>query len=175
MSNGKTLTWVRVTEDDVWRYYGDASVVWEPKCAACRAYVTRKRRPSQETLTCWKVEVWAHGSLSDCLGALSLESLAETLVRDCSAVAKISKSEIRVERTGIPVSGYPTRETDRLLMVYAETPCQRDALRASVCHAVGADVLLTAVIPVRRGCWLYDDILGPWTKWSDISRENNGA
>ncbi len=166
VSNRRKTLGVLVVEDEVWRYYGDASTVWGPKCSRCRDYVIREGRPAEETLACWKVEVWGRGVLAKFLGPITLEGMAENLALEHSAISKVSKSEIRVERTGIPESGYPSCDIDRLLMLYAETPSQRDAMRRALCDILGLDARFSETIPVRRGCWLYDDILGPWTAWS---------
>lgn len=156
-----------ILEDEVWRYYGDTVSVWGPKCGRCRDFVLCEHKPSQEAMSCWKVEVWARGAfMAQYPGIRDLDGIAEDLVREHNVVAKVSLRKIRVERTGLPLSGYPTSELDRLLVAYAQTCVERNALRRGLCALLGLDVALGKDIPVRRGCWLYDDILGPWVEWA---------
>ncbi len=165
-SNGMRVTRVQVTEDEVWRHYGDASLKWEPKCARCRVFVDKNKRPGPEALSCWKVEVWAGGSFyAESEAKMNLDELAEELIRRTLTVAKVSKMDMPVARTGLPNHGYPQENLDRLLMAYAHTPCERDSVRSALCAILEVKAEKAAEIPVRRGCWAYDHILGPWITW----------
>jgi len=86
-------------------------------------------------------------------------------------VAKISKHPIQVIPSGEPLNQYPNIRVDRLLMVYASSIRERDHLRRAICTALAINPLLAGIIPVRRGCWLYDDILGPWQKWYPTDKD----
>jgi hypothetical protein len=110
-------------------------------------------------------ESWHPGSLSG--GQDRLYWLAfELAARYGSAfVAKVSKHPLQVVRTGEPLAQYPCSPTDNLLMIYATSVKEREQIRQAVCHALGLDASAAADIPVRRGCWLYDPILGPWQSW----------
>lgn len=84
---------------------------------------------------------------------------------DGNFVAKLSKYPIQVVPSGEPPNQYPDILADRLLMVYASSIRERNELRLAICGVLAINPLLAEIIPVRRGCWLYDDILGPWQKW----------
>ncbi len=165
---GKRLvTRVQVSEDELWRHYGDSSLEWETKCARCRLHVEKNAQPGPEALSCWKVEVWFSGSFySNCKARMDMDQLAEELIRRTLTVAKVSKMDMPVERTGLPNHGYPDKAFDRLLMAYAQSPSERDVIRLILCEILGAESDDAAQIPARRGCWAYDHILGPWITWA---------
>jgi len=83
-------------------------------------------------------------------------------------VAKASRAPILVVRTGVPVEAYPKPEieTDYLLLLYARSIDERDALRRDAEQVLGA-----AGLPIRRGCWRYDGVLGPWETWYPPDRD----
>ncbi len=86
-------------------------------------------------------------------------------------VAKISKHPLQVVSTGEPLSQYPDAGVDFLLMIYASLIKERDEIRQAICTVLGIDVLAAGTIPVRRGCWLYDHILGPWQDWHETDKD----
>jgi len=104
-----------------------------------------------------------------------LGEAAEAVVSRTSSVIKVSKEPIPVVRSGIPEDGYPDADLDYLLIGYAETISERDALKEALCSALGINPEQANLIPVRRGCWFYDDVLGPWTKWYPIDRDMGEA
>ena len=58
------------------------------------------------------------------------------------------------------------------LMAYASTIREREGLRQAICRQLAMNPLKAEDIPVRRGCWLYDDILGPWQGWYEIDKDS---
>lgn len=101
-----------------------------------------------------------------------LQFLVERLVFfSGSSVAKVSKYPIHVIRSGVPIDAYPCVKLDFLLMVYARSLKQRDELRALLCDLLPVDRRFATRIPVRRGCWIYDDILGPWQEWYPLDQD----
>ncbi|MGI6621018.1 MAG: hypothetical protein ACOX35_06200 [Bacillota bacterium] len=99
------------------------------------------------------------------LGVLHRLALQLALRQGYAFVAKLSKHPLHVVRTGEPLTQYPEQETDNLLMIYASSVPERDEIRQAVCHILGLELRRAADIPVRRGCWVYDPILGPWQTW----------
>ncbi len=87
-------------------------------------------------------------------------------------VAKLARYPIQVVRSGEPGNQYPNVVTDRLLMAYASTIREREGLRQAICRQLAMNPLKAEDIPVRRGCWLYDDILGPWQGWYEIDKDS---
>lgn len=148
---------IRVTEDGVWRYYNCPDRVWSEKCRRCRQIVAETRAPAEECLNCWKVEIWSLES------ATEQDGLIEALTQmGHKIVAKASRAPILVVRTGDPMDAYPSPEieTANLLMLYAGSEEERDALRRDTEQALGS-----VRLPIRRGCWRYDSLLGPWEIW----------
>lgn len=167
---------MRVTEDGVWRYYNCPDPFWSAKCRACREKVALLRIPVEECVDCWKVEIWRptgadFGPAVDCL---HLGGIA--------VVAKESRAPIQVVRSGIPLSAYPRETTQHLLILYAGRIAERDLLLRA---AQGALIRLSREegagsfradpcvpeLPIRRGCWRYDDVLGPWQTWYPVERD----
>lgn len=164
---------MRTLEDDLWLYFGYPNEHWRNRCAVCRGKVGELRSPVPECIDCWKVEVWSRSPwLVECVGEAEdapdrLTRLAFELATRFGGgfVAKMSKYPIQVVRTGEPSDQYPQSETDNLLMIYATSVGERDKIRRAVCEVLGLDLSTAENIPVRRGCWLYDPILGPWQTW----------
>lgn len=184
---------MRTLEDDLWIYFGHPNEYWRNKCSRCREKVRRLKVPVLECLACWKVEIWsgspwfleamgqpAHemhqaDGLQSC-GLERLCSLAFKLALQGGAdlIAKISKHPIQVVRTGEPSSQYPEAKTDHLLMIYASSVEERESIRLKICSVLGFASEASGNIPVRRGCWLYDPILGPWQAWESHRDLHNG-
>ena len=115
--------------------------------------------------------------------------------RGFRVIAKASRAPILVVRTGTPLESYPSRQLSFLLMLYAESIQERELLRheseaileASRLEAVGPEVSsrralplglpitlgvpISIRLPVRRGCWRYDDVLGPWQSWYPLDKD----
>lgn len=181
----------RIAEDAVWRYYNCPDPFWSAKCGACRDKVALRRAPVEECLNCWKVEVWSPdpGPLDALVDGL--------LARGIPVVAKASRAPILIVRSGVPREAYPAEQVDYLLILYGRDIAERDALRREA-EAVlrdsdslghGAELLspqaemsgpdagrpsFRPVLPVRRGCWRYDDALGPWQSWYPIDEDFPG-
>jgi len=85
--------------------------------------------------------------------------------------AKTSKHPIQVVVTGIPRDAYPAEATDYLLMLYASNIEERDFLRNLLCDVLSLGREHAGKFPVRRGCWVYEDILGPWPTWYPVDRD----
>lgn len=101
-------------------------------------------------------------------------------------VAKASRAPIQVVSTGVPREGYGVmadevgagREcsqgvtsfapVDDLLVLYAKSISERELLRDLVRDALGLSAGAAELIPVRRGCWRFDRILGPWQEWYPV-------
>ena len=178
-------------EDGVWRYYGSDSN-WTEKCWLCREKVLSLRKPVKECVDCWKVEVWEQGGFAKTcslkrksflnlpLGDYSVNNnvpVPETLMEvmyllEDGLLAKITMGPIQVVRTGLPAE-YPSVAIDRLLLLYANSIGERDRLLGSLKKAAallcGEEVNFS--LPVRRGCWRYDPILGPWQEWFPQDRD----
>lgn len=168
---------MRTLEDDLWIYFGYPNEYWRKKCAACREKVLKLKTPVPECIDCWKVEIWSqsswfqgaetgvHSGGADGLTHLYLLAFELAARYGVSFVAKISKYPIQVVRTGEPPGQYPDVKTDCLLMIYATSVQEREHIRQDICRVLGLDPAAAINIPVRRGCWLYDPILGPWQTW----------
>jgi hypothetical protein len=135
-------------EDGVWRHYG-SDPWWIQKCVRCREKVASRRRPVEECVNCWKLEVWENGTFAHrCLNAKVsqmtnieksstypfglplLESIIEAMyLLGGSPLAKISVGPIQVIRTGIPSDVYPTTVTDRVLILYTSNIEEREKMR----------------------------------------------
>ena len=180
---------MKILEDGVWRYYNCPDRFWSEKCQSCRAKVAAGRAPVQECIDCWKVEIWAEplegnpGPHDEFTGLVDF--VTESGYR---VVAKASRAPILVVRTGMPRDAYPESPTAYLLMLYAKDISERDALRdaAESClsslssdftgrgepmSCLAAGFLRTKRLPVRRGCWRFDDVLGPWQSWYPEDRD----
>jgi len=164
---------MRMFEDAVWTYFGYPNAVWAERCTLCRGTASRTGKPCAETLSCWHLELWEHGKLMR-----SRPGLYPTFQEACTALieilqnlglfstAKLSRGNIKVIRTGEPADGYPSLGTDRLLILYALSERTRDAIKNEMTRwakAPGGECL----IPVRRGCWGLEDMLGDWRKWNE--------
>lgn len=174
-------------EDALWRYYGYPNPYWANKCLVCREKVMKSKKPVIECINCWKIELWSKsfvlaGVLEDerQMGENDIEEVfcnpLERFMEDrrlsgCGWVAKASIKPVIVVRSGIPVCSYTEGETDYLLMFYASTILERDELRDLLCRVMGLRQDMAGRIPVRRGCWMYDDILGPWMTWFDPEKD----
>lgn len=169
---------MRVTEDGVWQYYNCPDPFWSAKCRACREKVAALRAPVEECIDCWKVEIWRRTPVDF---ALVIDSL---LISGLQVIAKASRAPILVVRSGIPASAYPPDTTDYLLMLYATRIAERDLLLRGAQEALGIardrepecppppDVPSEPpLFPIRRGCWRYDDVLGPWQTWYAADRD----
>ena len=136
---------MNILEDGVWRYYNCPDRFWSEKCQSCRAKVAAERAP----------------------------------VRECIDL---------VVRTGLPLDAYPEGPTAYLLMLYAKDISEREALRDGAesylfslsCDLTGRREPTSSLasgfsrskrLPVRRGCWRFDDILGPWQSWYPEDRD----
>jgi hypothetical protein len=164
---------VLVNEDEVWIQYGTSGASdWPARCVECREAVSSWKNPVAQCVNCWKVEVWGSSDvIPHQMDWLDLGEVAETVARQTDAVIKVSKLPIHVVRTGVPRDGYPGTDFDYLLMAYAENISEREELRHSLCLALGMEPAKAEQIPVRRGCWLYDEMLGPWTEWYPMDRD----
>lgn len=171
---------MRVTEDGVWRYYNCPDPFWSEKCRRCRAKVAQTRAPVEECLNCWKVEVWGR------VGVEQDHLVGALMRRDLRVVAKASRAPILVVRTGVPRGAYPQAEIEHLLMLYAGSIGERELLREEAESALqvgveerrapgegplGESSKARVSLPVRRGCWRYDDLLGPWETWYPPDRD----
>ncbi len=168
---------ILVNEDEVWVQFGTADAPdWLSKCAECREAVSSWRSPIAPCVNCWKVEVWGSSEiLHRVMDWFELGEVAETVARQTGAVIKVSKEPIPVIRSGVPEEGYPKADLDYLLMGYAESIPERDALRQSLSVALSVNPAKADRIPVRRGCWFYDEMLGPWTKWYPVDKDMGGT
>lgn len=162
-----------VSEDEVWIQYGTTDAPdWPSRCVECREAVSSRKRPIAQCINCWKVEVWGSSKwLPRQMDWFDLGEVAETIVWQADALIKVSKSPIHVVRTGIPRDGYPGTDSDYLLMAYAGKISEREELRNSLCVALDMPPDKARQIPVRRGCWLYDEVLGPWAKWYPMDKD----
>ena len=156
---------MKITEDAVWKYYGCPNEEWTAKCDSCRAKVFGGGGPVKECINCWKIEVWAKGTALR-PSVTNLGDVAEKLCRiERGVVAKLSHNPILVVRSGIPQRGYPPLREDSLLMIYAQRIKERDHLVRVLAKVTD---LVPSLLPVRRGCWLYDSTLGPWQDWFSV-------
>jgi hypothetical protein len=174
---------MKVVEDGVWRYFNCPDPRWSEKCRHCREKVAEAKTPVEECLNCWKVEVWSLGPAMRSFraqGGGDLPRFAEEqcflvdalLTRGIPVIAKASRAPILVVRTGIPREAYPSEVTDYLLMLYASNIAERDRLRREAEDVLSqVDVPLGPSLPVRRGCWRYDDLLGPWETWYPFEKD----
>ncbi len=162
---------MRIVEDAVWRHYGYPNPYWAAKCKDCRTKVFGRGKPVSECIDCWKIEIWQKGRALFHL-PVSLESIAEKacLLRP-GLMAKVSRDETPVVRSGVPFDGYPTEDNDYLLMIYARNIRERDDLTGLVALVAGLDCARASLLPVRRGCWLYDSFLGPWQAWFPLDKD----
>lgn len=174
---------MRIVEDGVWRYYNCPDPVWRVKCRACREKVETILAPVRECLDCWKIEVWSRSpAVAGCRGVEDLPGFPPAfdflvdslLVRGIPVIAKASRAPILVVRSGIPGSAYPQEVVDHLLVIYAASISERDFLRREAEEALGSRYRSHRVLPVRRGCWKYDEILGPWQAWYPVDRDYEG-
>lgn len=179
---------MRITEDAVWRHYNCPDPPWSAKCRSCREKIAKLRAPVQECVDCWKVEIWKHGpALAEC-GDIDFDRLMEGIdvvlssravrssgrehdVAPSLPVAKASRAPIQVVRTGIPESGYGDLIVDDLLVLYAGSISEREALRDLVRAALDLPASAAWLIPVRRGCWRFDSVLGPWQGWHPVDSD----
>ncbi len=168
---------LRTCEDEVWTQFCSGTTAdWSLRCAACREGVLGTGRPVELCVNCWKVELWGCSPLlSEPMDGYALCDLAEALAVGEGCLVKVSKGPIPVVRSGVPVGGYPETGSDHLLMAYAESIGERDAVRAALCSILGSDPESASQIPVRRGCWIYDDILGPWGDWYAVGQDMVGV
>lgn len=162
---------MRFFEDPVWTYFGYPNPLWAEKCAVCRVAVARTRKPAREAMGCWHLELWEHGPLmQSVLGRYpTFDEACRNLVEQLQNIgvfscAKVSRGQIRIMKTGEPPDGYPSRGTDRLLILYATSVEARDTLRKTVAQWANA-LAGERLIPVRRGCWGLEDLLGDWRTW----------
>lgn len=174
---------MKIAEDSVWRYYNCPDPKWSSKCRACREKVTSTRMPVQECVDCWKVEMWKRGTAFLGYGALDFDGLMdgiELLVEagdrialqvTSPVVAKAARAPIQVVRTGIPLIGYPSLAVDDLLVLYAQSIAERESLRDLVRDVLGLSDEAAALVPIRRGCWRFDPILGPWQGWHPVDSD----
>jgi hypothetical protein len=159
---------LRITEDTVWRYYNCPDPHWSSKCRDCREKVNRLRVPVQECVDCWKLEIWRHSAAFTGREELNFDGLMDqvsVIAAGAPPVAKASRAPIQVVRTGVPQAGYPDLVTDDLLVFYARSISEREMLRELVKEALMLTECQARLIPVRRGCWRFDPILGPWLRW----------
>lgn len=180
---------MRLTEDAVWRYYNCPDPFWSAKCRACRERIDSHGVPVEECLNCWKVEMWSAdpGAFDRVIDGL--------LVRGIPVIAKASRAPILVVRSGIPLTAYPPEQVDYLLILYARDIAERDLLRleaeavllesaapefnppesarigSAKTESMPAARTTERSLPIRRGCWKYDDILGPWQAWYPADRD----
>jgi hypothetical protein len=172
---------MRVTEDGVWRYYNCPDPFWSAKCRACREKVGMRKAPVEECLNCWKVEIWrpTPADFSPLVDSL--------LIRGTHVIAKASRAPILIVRSGIPLRAYPPDTVDYMLMLYASRIAERDLLLQSASEALAADEAGEGgrssppgapqeglPLPFRRGCWRYDEVLGPWQAWYPPDQDYRG-
>ncbi len=192
---------MRTLEDDLWVYFGHPNEYWRTKCLGCRRKVGVLNHPVEECINCWKIEVWSKSpwfskAADSFTGKMPPQVLSLSYGSDVAScrlfqglqvvfslmyglweifggdfVAKVSKQAIKVIRSGKPEEQYPDSDVDFLLMIYASSIKERDALRKAVCDVLGKKDEEMHNIPVRRGCWFYDDVLGPWENWHQTSKD----
>lgn len=172
---GALETTTRITEDAVWRYYNCPDPFWSAKCKSCRGKIVFLGIPVEECLNCWKIEAWSPDMER-------LDSLIDGLAaRGVDVVAKASRAPILVVKTGIPLEAYPPEEVDYLLILYARDIAERDALRREAEAVLSGQEERDAegpvrtrgpILPIRRGCWKYDQTLGPWQTWYPPDRDH---
>jgi hypothetical protein len=161
---------IKIVEGSVWRYYNCPDPHWEKKCSACRQKLSTERAVCAECVNCWKVEIWKHGKA---FGNVDFDGLMERvhLAADFPVVAKASRAPIQVVRTGVPGTGYPDPAMDDLLVLYARSIAEREDLRRLVQASLGLSCEAAGLIPVRRGCWRFDEVLGPWQSWYPVDSD----
>ena len=150
---------MRIIEDAVWRYYNCPDPFWSAKCRSCREKIAALGVPVEECLNCWKVEIWSScQSVRDAV----IDGL---IVKGIPVIAKASRAPIFVVRSGVPVGAYTSETVNYLLILYARDIAERDLLRREAEAVLSESIAPEHFLPVRRGCWKYDDALGPWQAW----------
>ncbi len=154
---------MRTREDGVWRYYNCPDPHWSDKCRCCREKVAGIGTPVEECVNCWKIEIWGYepDEQDRLVGMLMQRGVG--MRSGGQIIAKASRAPILVVRTGMPPETYPSMNLSYLLMLYAESIEERELLR----HESEVSIRL----PVRRGCWRYDDVLGPWQSWYPVDED----
>jgi hypothetical protein len=161
---------IRIVEDPVWRYYNCPDAEWAEKCSSCRKKLSAEPAVCVQCVNCWKVEIWKHGKA---FGSVDFDRLMDrvNLASDVPVIAKASRAPIQVVRTGVPETGYPDLDVDDLLVLYARSIAERESLRRLVQVSLGLSPEEAALIPVRRGCWRFDAVLGPWQSWYPVDSD----
>ena len=175
---------MRVFEDGVWRYYNCPDPLWSEKCRLCREKVAALSAPVRECIDCWKVEIWKEPRRDSRGPEDGFTRLVDSLMASgLHVVAKASRAPILVVRTGVPPDAYPSVPVAYLLMLYANSISDRDVLRRAAegilisyegewpKRGLRPEARRFPSLPVRRGCWRYDDVLGPWQSWYPQDRD----
>jgi hypothetical protein len=161
---------IRIVEDPVWRYYNCPDAQWAEKCSSCRRKLAAEPVACAHCANCWKLEIWKHGKA---FGHVDFDRLMDgvNLASDVPVIAKASRAPIQVVRTGMPETGYPDSAVDDLLVLYAQSIRERESLRGLVQVSLGLSAEAANLIPVRRGCWRFDAVLGPWQSWYPVDSD----
>lgn len=161
---------IRIVEGPVWRYYNCPDPYWAKKCSLCREKLSLEPVSCAECVNCWKLEIWKHGKA---FSQVDFDRLMDGLhmAADSPVIAKASRAPIQVVRTGVPHTGYPDTATDDLLILYARSIAERETLRRLVQVSLGLSHEAAVLIPVRRGCWRFDRVLGPWQSWYPVGSD----
>ncbi|MCR4398739.1 MAG: hypothetical protein NUV93_07235 [Firmicutes bacterium] len=144
-----------IVEGPVWCHFGYGEGL-ELDCASCERQFLETGRAPQGTRNCWKVQVWL-GDVPD----------PEWLVSALVSAAGTDRSLLGKYSTGpIPADG-PGRH-DRALFLYfgdrASAEQFADRL-VSMMEREGKAPCPGWRPRVRKGCWHFDAVAGPWETW----------
>lgn len=161
---------ITIVEGPVWRYFNCPDPYWSEKCSVCRRKISETREPCPECVNCWKIEVWEHGKAYP---RVDFDRLMDELHLRAGfpIIAKASRGLIQVVRTGVPLEGYSGLPVDGLLLLYGRSIGEREVLRELVREVLGLSQGEAGLIPVRRGCWRFDSLLGPWQSWYPVDSD----
>ncbi len=149
---------MRTLEDDLWIYFGHPNEYWRNKCSRCREKVRRLKVPVLECLACWKVEIWSGSPwFLEAMGQPAHEMHQADGLQSCG-LERLCSLAFKLALQGgadfiAKISKHPIQ------VVRTGEPSSQEA---------------SGNIPVRRGCWLYDPILGPWQAWESHRDLHNG-
>ena len=142
-----------ILEGPIWNHFGYGEGQ-ERDCESCAAEFRRTGKAPAAATDCWKVEIWLGDAAIDATGrARLLDTLMDAARRDMRLMGKVSAHPMPKGDSG----GF-----DRVVLMYFMNREEAERFADWIAARAPAGGWRPTV---RRGCWHYEPVAGPWQTW----------